>query len=255
MLTVDYGRLGVRAGDKVLDLGLRLRSARLPGGPAAAPRWWPSTSGPTRSATSRTPSGPWPSPASSTRSASRVGAVQGDALALPFADGRVRPGDRLGDPGAHPRRRAGHGASWPGSCGPAAPWPSPCPGRGPSSSTGPCRTSTTTCPAATSASTASANSSSGSRAPACGPPATTTPTVCTPRTGGSSAWSGTTNDTHPAVAAYHRLLVWDIEKAPTVTRTAERVLNPLVGKSLVVYLVKPVGAATAPAEQPVGVGA
>ena len=50
---------------------------------------------------------------------------------------------------------------------------------------------------------------------------------------------GTKNDTNPAVAAYHRLLVWDIEKAPRVTRGAERVLNPLVGKSLVVYLVKP----------------
>jgi hypothetical protein len=34
-------------------------------------------------------------------------------------------------------------------------------------------------------------------------------------------------------------LVWDIEKAPKVTRLTERVLNPLVGKSLVVYLVKP----------------
>jgi SAM-dependent methyltransferase len=50
---------------------------------------------------------------------------------------------------------------------------------------------------------------------------------------------GPTNDSHPAVATYHRMLVWDIEKAPAVTRTADRVLNPLVGKSLVVYLVKP----------------
>ena len=50
---------------------------------------------------------------------------------------------------------------------------------------------------------------------------------------------GTTNDANPAVSAYHRLLVWDIEKAPRVTRTAERILNPLCGKSLVVYLVKP----------------
>ena len=31
----------------------------------------------------------------------------------------------------------------------------------------------------------------------------------------------------------------DIEKAPKVTRYADRVLNPLVGKSLVVYLEKP----------------
>lgn len=50
---------------------------------------------------------------------------------------------------------------------------------------------------------------------------------------------GPTNDAHPLVAAYHRLLVWDITAAPTVTRIAERVLNPLVGKSLVVYLRKP----------------
>ena len=50
---------------------------------------------------------------------------------------------------------------------------------------------------------------------------------------------GTTNDTHPLVRAYHRLLVWDITKAPTVTRVADRVLNPVLGKSLVVYAVKP----------------
>jgi SAM-dependent methyltransferase len=50
---------------------------------------------------------------------------------------------------------------------------------------------------------------------------------------------GPTNDAHRAVATYHRLLVWDIEKAPKVTRYADRLLNPLVGKSLVVYLEKP----------------
>ena len=49
---------------------------------------------------------------------------------------------------------------------------------------------------------------------------------------------GPSNDTHRGVAAYHRLLVWDIEKAPRVTRLADRVLNPLIGKSLVVYLRK-----------------
>ncbi|HTR69160.1 MAG TPA: class I SAM-dependent methyltransferase [Mycobacteriales bacterium] len=38
---------------------------------------------------------------------------------------------------------------------------------------------------------------------------------------------------------WHRLLVWDIIKAPTLTRTAERWLNPLMGKSLVVYADKP----------------
>jgi SAM-dependent methyltransferase len=41
------------------------------------------------------------------------------------------------------------------------------------------------------------------------------------------------------VALYHRLLAWDIEKAPRLTRWAERALNPLLGKSLVVYAIKP----------------
>ncbi len=54
---------------------------------------------------------------------------------------------------------------------------------------------------------------------------------------------GPTNETNPAVAAYHRLLVWDIVKGPRTTRTADRVLSPLIGKSLVVYLTKPGGVA------------
>lgn len=50
---------------------------------------------------------------------------------------------------------------------------------------------------------------------------------------------GPTRDDHPLVRAYHRLLVWDITRAPRLTRTAERLLNPVLGKSLVVYLEKP----------------
>ncbi len=57
---------------------------------------------------------------------------------------------------------------------------------------------------------------------------------------------GPRNDRHPAVAAYHRILVWDIEKAPPLTRWTDRVLNPLVGKSLVLYLSKPELAEEAP---------
>ena len=49
---------------------------------------------------------------------------------------------------------------------------------------------------------------------------------------------GTTNDDHPLVRSYHRLLVWDIVKAPWLTRSAERVLAPVMGKSLVVYLTR-----------------
>jgi SAM-dependent methyltransferase len=44
---------------------------------------------------------------------------------------------------------------------------------------------------------------------------------------------------HPLVKAYHRLLVWDMMRAPFATRFAERVLNPVIGKSVVVYLRKP----------------
>jgi len=50
---------------------------------------------------------------------------------------------------------------------------------------------------------------------------------------------GVGNDGHPLVRAYHRLLVWDIMKRPRTTRYAEAVLDPLIGKSLVVYLRKP----------------
>ncbi|GAA3758181.1 class I SAM-dependent methyltransferase [Salinactinospora qingdaonensis] len=50
---------------------------------------------------------------------------------------------------------------------------------------------------------------------------------------------GTANEKHPLVASYHRLLVWDILRAPKVTRATERLLNPLIGKSVVVYLRKP----------------
>ena len=41
------------------------------------------------------------------------------------------------------------------------------------------------------------------------------------------------------VGTYHRVLEWDITKRPLVTAAAERLLNPLLGKSLVVYADKP----------------
>jgi SAM-dependent methyltransferase len=50
---------------------------------------------------------------------------------------------------------------------------------------------------------------------------------------------GPTNDTNRAVDAYRRVLEWDIVRAPRVTRTADRALNPLLGKSIVVYSTKP----------------
>ena len=50
---------------------------------------------------------------------------------------------------------------------------------------------------------------------------------------------------HRLVRAYHRLLVWDMMSKPRITQLAERLLNPVVGKSLVVYLRKPEAARAA----------
>ena len=55
------------------------------------------------------------------------------------------------------------------------------------------------------------------------------------------------SDDHPLVKAYHRLLVWDITDRPLITRLAEALLNPVIGKSLVVYAAKQDAADTAPA--------
>jgi ubiquinone/menaquinone biosynthesis C-methylase UbiE len=50
---------------------------------------------------------------------------------------------------------------------------------------------------------------------------------------------GVHNDKHRLASAYHKLLVWDIMRKPALTRVAEQALNPVIGKSLVVYAVKP----------------
>ena len=52
---------------------------------------------------------------------------------------------------------------------------------------------------------------------------------------------GVHNDKHRLASAYHRLLVWDIMRKPAATRLTEQALNPLIGKSLVVYAVKSPG--------------
>jgi len=50
---------------------------------------------------------------------------------------------------------------------------------------------------------------------------------------------GTTNEDHALVRAYHKVLVKDIVEAPRSTRLADRVLSPVIGKSIVVYLRRP----------------
>jgi SAM-dependent methyltransferase len=51
---------------------------------------------------------------------------------------------------------------------------------------------------------------------------------------------GVHDDAHLAVRGYHRLLVWDIMRRPALTRLSEAALNPLIGKSLVIYAQKPI---------------
>ena len=50
---------------------------------------------------------------------------------------------------------------------------------------------------------------------------------------------GVARERQVVVAAYHRLLVWDIIHPRSPLRLLERLLNPLLGKSLVAYVVKP----------------
>jgi ubiquinone/menaquinone biosynthesis C-methylase UbiE len=45
-------------------------------------------------------------------------------------------------------------------------------------------------------------------------------------------------DSNWLVRQYHRLLVWDIMERPTVTRALEKIMNPVMGKSVVMYFRK-----------------
>lgn len=50
---------------------------------------------------------------------------------------------------------------------------------------------------------------------------------------------GVENDGHPLAKAYHKLLVWEIMKQPKALQLAGKVLDPLIGKSMVLYFTKP----------------
>jgi SAM-dependent methyltransferase len=61
---------------------------------------------------------------------------------------------------------------------------------------------------------------------------------------------GVNRDDHPLPALYHRMLVWDIMRRPWLTRIAERLLNPVLGKSFAVYLRKPADPVAPPVATP-----
>jgi SAM-dependent methyltransferase len=50
---------------------------------------------------------------------------------------------------------------------------------------------------------------------------------------------GVRDENHVLVKLYHRVLVWDITAHSPVTRLPEAILNPILGKSAVIYLRKP----------------
>jgi len=50
---------------------------------------------------------------------------------------------------------------------------------------------------------------------------------------------GVKNATHPVVKAYHDVLVWDMARPrPLPTRLAEAAMNPVLAKSIVIYVEK-----------------
>ncbi|CAI9413790.1 class I SAM-dependent methyltransferase [Nocardioides sp. T2.26MG-1] len=54
---------------------------------------------------------------------------------------------------------------------------------------------------------------------------------------------GVNNEEHFLARTYHKLLVWEIMKQPRTLQLAGKVLDPLIGKSMVLYFRKPLGGA------------
>jgi SAM-dependent methyltransferase len=50
---------------------------------------------------------------------------------------------------------------------------------------------------------------------------------------------GVNNNDNKLVKKYHDLLVWDLMKKPAATQIPEKILTPVLGKSLIVYGTKP----------------
>jgi SAM-dependent methyltransferase len=61
---------------------------------------------------------------------------------------------------------------------------------------------------------------------------------------------GVRNDDHQLVVRYRRFLEWDITRQPRATRIADRVLSPVLGKSLVLYATKAPAASAAATTAP-----
>lgn len=51
-------------------------------------------------------------------------------------------------------------------------------------------------------------------------------------------WRENEDDSPWIVQTYHRFLIWDLMKKPLITQFLERILDPILGKSVVMYFVK-----------------
>ena len=241
VLTVRYERLGVRPGDRLLDLGAgggrhafeaMRRGAVVTALDADAGEIKDVSAMMAAITAEESARGP-PQPGTEEPAWSATPSVF--LFLLVPSTGSSRPRCSSTSPMTAPPSR-----NWPGCCAPGAPWPSPCPAGGRSCSPGPSPTTTTRSLVATSGSTARrvlagrlvAGRTAAVRVPPCPRPAQ-------PRTGGCGPLSGfpmrptrCTGLPPDARVGYHR------PHGP-LTRVPEALLNPVLGKSVVLYLRKP----------------
>ena len=238
MLTVDYDKLGVRPGRSPARPRVRLRPSRLRGGPAGRRRWWPSTPAPRRWPRCAAPSAPWWKPAS-WRPTTRPPPCRATPWPCPFPDAtfdRVIASEvleHIPDDVAAMRelarvlRPGGTMAVTVPRCGPeAVNWAlSDEYHDTPGGHVRIYRRSTLE----------RRLRSTGLRADGVPP----RPRPALARTGGCAAWSA--RATTPTRRSRPTTRCWcgTSSRRPFVTRAADRVLSPLIGKSLVLYLAKP----------------
>ena len=225
MLTVDFDRLGLRPGDRVLDMGCgagrhAFEMYRRGADVIAFDKDADELAGVRELFAAMREAGEVPAGA-------EADVKQGDALACrsPTASSTGSSPPRCSSTSPTTSRRS---PSWCGCCVPAARWRSRCRAGCRSRSAGRSPTSTTRSRAATSASTPTDELvARSSRAPGCA-------YVGKDYAHGlhSPYWwikcaVGVDNDDHPLAKAYHQVLVWDIMKRPpALTRLAEQGAQP-----------------------------